>query len=75
VHLSTVDAVVEQLSRMPQHLQWQVLQFAQKLVNAQSHGTPGQHLLTFADGISPEDLQLIHEAIEQDCEQIDVSEW
>ena len=70
-----IDKVVEQLKIMPQHLQWQVLEFARALVRAEVRGTPGQQLLRFAGSISPDDLQLMREAIEQDCERIDVDEW
>jgi hypothetical protein len=40
-----IDEVVEQLKVMPQHLQWQVLEFARSLVKAEMRGTPGQQLL------------------------------
>lgn len=73
--ISIVDEVVEQLKVMPQHLQWQVLEFVRMLVKTEVRGTPGQQLLRFAGSISPDDLQLMHEAIKQDCEQVDVDEW
>lgn len=69
-----IDEVVEQLKVMPQPLQRQVLEFVRSLVNAEVQGTPGQQLLRFAGSISSEDLQLMREAIEQDCEQVDVDE-
>jgi hypothetical protein len=31
--------------------------------------------LVFAGSISSDELQLIREAIERDCEQVDVNEW
>jgi hypothetical protein len=70
-----IDEVVEQLKVMPQHLQWQVLEFVRALVRAEVRGTPGQQLLRFAGSISPDNLQLMREAIEQDCERIDVDDW
>ena len=70
-----IDEVVEQLKVMPQHLQWQVLEFVRTLAKAEVRGMPGQQLLRFAGSIPPDDLQLMHEAIEQDCERIDVNEW
>ena len=69
------DEVVEQLKVMPQHLQWQVLEFVRALVKAEVRGTPGQQLLRFAGSIPANDLQLMSEAIEQDCERIDINEW
>lgn len=38
-------------------------------------GTSGQKLLRFAGTISLEDLQSMSEAIEKDCEQIELNEW
>jgi predicted GNAT family N-acyltransferase len=73
--ISIIDEVIEQLRVMPQHLQWQVLEFARMLVNAEVRGTPGQQLLRFAGSIPPNDLQLMREAIEQDCERVDSNEW
>ncbi len=75
MNIPIIDEVVEQLKVMPQHLQWQVLEFARALVKAEVQGTPGQKLLRFAGSISPEDLQLMQSAIEQDCEQVDINEW
>jgi hypothetical protein len=73
--LSIVDQVVEQLKVMPLPLQWQVLKFAQTLVNFKIQGVPGQQLLRFAGTIPSNDLQLMREAIEQGCEQVDWNEW
>lgn len=70
---SIIDEVIEQLKSMPQHLQWQVLEFARTLVKAEVRGTPGQQLLGFAGSIPPDDLQLMREAIDQDCEQVDIN--
>jgi hypothetical protein len=70
-----IDEVVEQLKVMPQPLQRQVLEFVRSLVKAEIRGTPGQQLLRFAGSIPSDDLQLMREAIEQDCEQVDIDEW
>ncbi|MCC5635322.1 hypothetical protein LC593_05545 [Nostoc sp. CHAB 5844] len=75
MNIPIIDEVVEQLKVMPQHLQWQVLEFVRALVKTKVRGTSGQQLLRFAGSIPPNDLQLMREAIEQDCEQIDVNEW
>ncbi len=75
MNISIIDEVIEQLRSMPQHLQWQVLEFARTLVKAEVRGTPGQQLLRFAGSIPPDDLQLMREAIEQDCERVDINEW
>ena len=73
--ITIIDEMVEQLKVMPQHLQWQVLEFVRSLAKSEIQGTPGKELLSFAGSISPDDLQLMREAIEQDCEQVDLDEW
>ncbi|NJL41979.1 MAG: hypothetical protein HC840_06685 [Leptolyngbyaceae cyanobacterium RM2_2_4] len=75
MNIPIIDEVVEQLKVMPQPLQRQVLEFVRSLIKAEVRGTPGQQLLRFAGSIPSDDLQLMCEAIEQDCEQIDVDEW
>ena len=70
-----IDEVVEQLKVMPQPLQKQVLEFVRSLVKAEVRGTPGQQLLRFAGSIPSDDLQLMREVIEQDCERVDIDEW
>lgn len=70
-----INEVVEQLKVMPQPLQRQVLEFVRSLVKAEIRGTPGQQLLRFAGSIPSDDLQLMGEAIEQDCERVDIDEW
>jgi hypothetical protein len=75
MNMPIIEEVIEQLKVMPQHLQWQVLEFVRALVKAEVRGTPGQQLLRFAGSISSDDLLLMREAIEQDCERVDVDEW
>ncbi|MEL7039366.1 MAG: hypothetical protein AAFO04_27690 [Cyanobacteria bacterium J06592_8] len=75
MNTSIVDRVIEQLKVMPQHLQWRVLEFAQDLARTEVRGTPGKQLLRFAGSIDLNDLQLMIEAIEQDCDQVDINEW
>lgn len=38
-------------------------------------GIPGKQLLHFAGIISPDDLQLMQQAIQADCEIVDSNEW
>lgn len=73
--VSILDEVVEQLRGMPQSLQKQVLEFAKNLTDSTVQGVPGSQYLCFADMLPPDDIALMREAIEQDCEQVDVNEW
>ena len=75
MNISTIDRIVEQLRVMPEHLQWQVLEFIRTSIKAEVRGTPGRQLLRFAGSISSDDLQFMRDAIERDCARIDIHEW
>ncbi|MHC5764659.1 MAG: hypothetical protein ACYTXI_03340 [Nostoc sp.] len=65
---SILHRLIEELKVMPEDLQYRVLEFARTLVGSQIHSVPGKELLNFAGTISPNDIQLMREAIEQGCE-------
>ncbi|MEQ8465818.1 MAG: hypothetical protein RIC07_19950 [Coleofasciculus sp. E1-EBD-02] len=70
-----LDKLIEQLKIMPQDLRWRVLEFARTISGSTIQGVPGRQLLRFAGSIPPDDVQLMRQAIEQDCEQLDLDEW
>ena len=70
-----IQEVVEHLEALPQNLQEKVLQLVRELDSTTQYGTPGQDLLQFAGTISNSDLELMKEAIERGCEQVDLNEW
>lgn len=72
---SIITKVVEQLETLPATLQQQVLEFIQTLKASTPLGVPGRQLLRFAGAIPADDLQLMHQAIEEGCEQVDMNEW
>lgn len=69
------DQVMEQLESLPEDLQRQVLRFVQALQSLARRGVSGKQLLQFAGAISADDLELMRQAIEQECEQVDANEW
>jgi hypothetical protein len=60
--------ILDQLNKLPFEQQIQVFDFARTL--AEPVGKPGKDLLHFAGGIDANDLDLMAQAIEQDCEQV-----
>jgi len=70
-----LDKVIEQLKALPSELQWRVFEFTRALTLSTPHGVPGQQLLRFAGTIPLEDVKVMLEVIEQDCERIDANEW
>ena len=67
--------VIEQLETMPENLQRQVLAFVQALQTLAQRGVPGKQLLEFAGAIPIGDLELMRQAIENGCEQVNLNEW
>ncbi|MDP2844863.1 MAG: hypothetical protein Q8N79_02160 [Candidatus Methanoperedens sp.] len=67
--------IIEQLNHMPPKLQLRVLDFAQALVPSSPKGVPGNKLLRFAGMLKADDVQAITQAVEEGCEQVEISEW
>jgi hypothetical protein len=69
------EKVMEQLQSLPYDLQCQVLEFTRALTLSVPRGVAGRQLLQFAGAIPYSDVELMQEAIEQGCEQVDTDEW
>ena len=67
------EEILDQLNKLPLEQQIQVLDFARTL--AKPVGKPGKDLLYFAGGINLDDLSLMAQAIEEDCEAVNGNEW
>lgn len=70
-----LDEVIEKLKILPHDQQRRVLEFARALVLSTPRGVPGRELLRFAGAVPADEIQLMREAIEQDCERVDHDEW
>lgn len=70
-----IEKVIENLRDLPHELQCRVLEYTRALAGPIPHGVPGKELLRFAGTISPDDIRLMREVIEQGCEQVDTNEW
>ncbi|MCR4406626.1 MAG: hypothetical protein NUW24_06860 [Anaerolineae bacterium] len=75
MNTQVIDKVVEQLKSLPYDLQRQVLEFTRVLALSVPRGVAGKQLLLFAGTIPFSDVDLMREAIEQGCEQVDAHEW
>ncbi|MGH8558746.1 MAG: hypothetical protein ACRESZ_15095 [Methylococcales bacterium] len=67
--------ISEQLHRLSDKQQRQVLEFARSLVALQIRGVPGKNLLYLAGTIESDDLSAMSRAIDEGCEQVSVNEW
>jgi hypothetical protein len=67
--------LLDQLSKLPVEQQHQVLDFARKLAGSKPTGRSGKELLSFAGTIPIADLNIMTQAIEEGCEQVNLNEW
>jgi hypothetical protein len=74
-HSVVTQQLAKQLDRLPFERQRKVLDFALALAPSPPKGTSGQQLLRFAGTIHPDDAQMMTQAIENGCEQVDADEW
>ena len=74
-HSTTIQEIVERLEKLSPGQQRQILDFTLELSGESPKGIPLQELLEFVGLFPPEDLDEIKQAIEEDCGQVDESEW
>ena len=67
------EQIIEQVDRLDDSRQRQVLDFARRLTAPA--GTPGGSLMHFAGSIDPADLEAMSQAIQQGCEQVEPNAW
>ncbi len=72
---STIREIVQRLETLSPGQQRQVLDFTLELSGESPKGISGKELLKFVGLFPPEDLEEIRQAIEEDCGQVDESEW
>lgn len=72
---SIQDQIAERAAKLPPEDQKRILAFVETLSLTQPKGVPGNSLLPFAGSISEEDADLMLQAIEEGCEQVDLNEW
>ena len=72
---SVIPEVVEEMLELPDDQQRQVLKYVLALRAASRRGVPGKQLVQFAGLIPSEDLELMRQAIDTECEQVDEDEW
>ena len=70
-----INEVVQQLRTLPNNLQKEVLVFTRQLKRPARIGIPGKNLLQFAGVVPHEDLDTMRQAIESDCNRVDLDEW
>ncbi len=71
---TTIQEIVERLEKLTPLQQKQVLDFALDLSDELSKRYPGEKLLELVGTISPEDLEIMKQAIEEGCGMASLSQ-
>jgi hypothetical protein len=61
----------KELDSLPIEDQRKVLDFTHALIERKTTGVRGQDILPFTLGFSPEDLEIMRQAVEEDCERVE----
>ena len=74
-HSTTIQEIVDRLDKLTPVQQKQILNSVLSFLGEPIRGISGKELLEFVGLFPPEDLEEIKQAIEEDCGQVDESEW
>ncbi len=72
---TTIQEITQRLDKLTPWQQKQILNSVLSFLGEPIRGTSGEELLKFVGLFPPEDLDQIKQAIEEDCELIDESQW
>ncbi|HEY4613586.1 MAG TPA: hypothetical protein VII11_11440 [Bacteroidota bacterium] len=72
---SLLQEITDHLKKLKPEEQQRVLEFTKRLDSSLPHGVTGESLLSFEGAISKNDLELMQQAIEQDCEKVSTDGW
>jgi hypothetical protein len=69
------EEILSELDKLPSEQQQQALLLVRALAAAKPRGVPGKTLLRFAGIIALDDLDVMGQAIEEECEEVDHNDW
>ncbi len=75
LNITVKKEIINQIGRLDYEHQKRVLDFARALAVTSPKGVPGKLLLSFAGTIPADDLKAMEQAIEDNCEKVDLNEW
>ena len=67
--------IINQIGCLDYENQRRVLDFARALAVTAPKGVTGKNLLSFAGTIPVDDLKAMEQAIEDNCERVELNEW
>jgi hypothetical protein len=67
--------IAQQVDKLPVDMQEQVLRFVASLSPSAAVGESGARLRRFASSLDPVSAHEMTQAIEEECERVDASDW
>ena len=75
LNITVKKEIINQIGRLDYEHQRRVLDFVRALAATKPKGVPGKQLLSFAGIFNSNDLKVMEQAIEDNCEKVNLNEW
>jgi hypothetical protein len=73
--MDVIREIASQVEKLPSDMQEQVLRFVVSLSTSMPAGENGAHLRQFSSSLDSVSAQQMRQAINEECERVDASEW
>ena len=75
LNVAVKKEIIDQIGKLDYDRQRRVLDFVRDLAVTKPKGVPGKQLLSFAGSFTSNDLKVMEQAIEDNCEKVNLNEW
>jgi len=75
LNVTVKKEIINQMGMLDYEHQRRVLDFVRALAVTKPKGVPGKELLSFAGTFPAGDLKVMEQAIENNCEKVNLNEW
>lgn len=75
LNVTVKKEIIDQIGMLDYEHQRRVLDFVRALAVTKPKGVPGKQLLPFAGTFPADDLKVMEQAIEDNCEKVNLNEW
>ncbi len=73
--MDVIQEIAKQVEKLPSDMQEQVLRFVASLSTSTPTGESGACLRQFSASLDPVSARQMRQAIDEECERVDASQW
>jgi len=73
--MDVIQEIAKQVEKLPSEMQEQVLRFVASLSTSTPTGQSGERLRQFSSSLDSVSARQMRQAINEECERVDASEW